>query len=137
MTNHQANTVGDLANLVTATAADRETVATLTDTIAQLLLELASAQAKLILSLLDNQRLLKRFSEKGGSWNTSGGVADRKTSGDGAAGPWDGPSIHYCHTHGHKCPLPSFKCPDPANGHIKNATKKDTRGVRYQDYKNK
>ena len=64
---HQADTVDALANLATATAADRATVATLTDTIAQLLLELASAQAKLILSLLDNQRLLKKLSEKGGS----------------------------------------------------------------------
>ena len=61
--NHQAETVDALANLVTATAADRATVATLTDTISQLSSELASAQAKLISSLLDNQRLLKRLSD--------------------------------------------------------------------------
>ena len=95
-TTHQADTVDSLTNLATTTAADRSTVATLTDTIAQLLSELASAQAKLISSLLDNQRLLKRLSEKGGSWNTSGGVTDQNTSGGGAARPWDGPSIHYC-----------------------------------------
>ena len=83
-------------------------MASLTDTIAQLSSELATAQAKLISSLLDNQRLLKRLSDKGGSWNTSGGVTDRKTYGGGVAGPWDGPSIHYCHTHGHKFPHPSF-----------------------------
>ena len=83
------------ANLVTVTAADTATVATLIDTIAQLLSELASAQAKLISSLLDNQRLFKeKLSEREGIWNTSGGVADRKTSGGGVAGPWDGPSIH-------------------------------------------
>ena len=70
--NHQAETIDALANLATATAADRATVDTLTDTIAQLSLELASAQAKLISSLLDNQRLLKRLSDKEGSWNTSG-----------------------------------------------------------------
>ena len=137
MTNHQADTVDALANLATATAADRATVVTLTDTIAQLSSELASAQAKLISSLSDNQRLLKRLSEKGGRRNTSGGVADGKTSGGGAAGPWDGPSIHYCHTHGHKFTHPSFKCPDPATGHIKNATKKDTRGGRDQEHKKK
>ena len=124
--NHQAETVDALANLVTATAADRSTVATLTDTIAQLSSELASAQAKLISSLLDNQRLLKRLSDRGVSGNTSGG---------GAAGPWDGPSIHYCHTHGHKCPHPSFKCPEPTTGQIKNATKKDTRGGTEKEYK--
>ena len=55
--NHQAETVDALANLATATAADRATAATLTDTIAQLSLELASAQAKLISSLIDNQRM--------------------------------------------------------------------------------
>ena len=36
LTNHQAETVDALANLVTATAADKATVATLADTIAQL-----------------------------------------------------------------------------------------------------
>ena len=126
-----------LANLATATAVDRATVATLIDTIAQLSSELASAQAKLISSLLDNQSLLKILSERGGIWNTSGGVEDRKTSGGGVTGPWDGQSIHYCHTQGHNCSHPSFKCPDPTTGHIKNATKKDIRGGRDQDYKKK
>ena len=135
--NHQAETVDALANLATATASDRATVATLTDTIAQPLSELASAQAKLISSLLDNQRILKRLSDKGGSWNTSGSGTDGKTYGGGAAGPWDGPSIHYCHTHGHKCPHPSFKCPETNTGHIKNATKKDTKGVSDKEYKKK
>ena len=104
--NHQAENVDALANLATVTAADKAMVATLTDTIAQLSSELASAQAKLISSLLDNQRLIKRLSNKGGSWNTSGGVTYGKTSGGGASGPWDGPIIHYCHTHGKKCPHP-------------------------------
>ena len=99
--------------------------------------ELVSAQAKLISSLLDNQRLLKRLSEKGGSWNTSGGVTDRMISGGGTAGSWDGPSMHYCHTHGHKCPHPIFKCPEPRTGHIKNATNKDTRGGSDKEYKKK
>ena len=113
------------------------TVAIFTDTISQLSLELASSQAKLILSMLENQRLLKRLSDKGGSWNTSGGVTDGNTSGGGEAGPWDGPSIHYCHSHGHKCPHPSFKCPEPGTGHIKNATKKGTRGGSDKEYKKK
>ena len=64
-------------------------------------------------------------------------MADGKTSGGGAAGPWYGPSIHYCHTNGHKCPQPSFKFPEPATEHIKNATKKDIRGGRDQEYKKK
>ena len=132
---HQSDTVEALANLETATAADRATVATLTDTIAQISSELASAQAKLISSLLDNQKLIKLLSERGGNWNTSGGGSDGKTSGGGATRPWDGPSIHYCHTYGYKCPHPSFKCPKPTAGHIKNATKKDIIEVLDQDYK--
>ena len=135
--NRQAKTVDALANLETAAAADRATVAILTDTIAQLSSELASAQDKLISSLLENQRLLKRLSDKGGSWNTSGGGTDRKTSRGGAAGPWDGPSIHYCHIHRHKCPHPSFKFPEPNTGHIKNETKKDTRGGSGKEYRKK
>ena len=134
---HKSNTVEALANLATATSADQVTVATLTDTIAHLSSELASSQAKLILSLLDNQKLLKIISERGGNRNTSRVGADRKISGGGATGPWYGPSIHYCHNHVHKCPPPSFKCPKPATGHIKNDTKKDIRGGKEQDYKNK
>ena len=134
---HQSDTVEALANLATATASDRATVTTLTDTIAQISLELASAQVKLILSVLDNQKLLKRLSKKGGNWNTSGGGAYRKIYGGGTIIPWDGLSIHYCHTHGYKCPHPSFKCPEPTTGIIKNATKKDIREGKDQDYKNK
>ena len=64
-------------------------------------------------------------------------MADRNTSGGDAAEPWDGPSIHYCHTHGHNCPHISFKCPEPGTGNIKKVMKKDTRGGRYQEYKKK
>ena len=98
--NHQSETVDALANIATATTADRATVATLTDTTAQLLSELASAQAKLISLLLDNQRLLKRLSNKGGSWNTSRGV----TVVDARTIPWSGSTtpgiLSVCHTPG-------------------------------------
>ena len=126
-----------IANLATATAADRATVATLTDTIAQLSSELASAQAKLISSLLDNQKLLNRLSNKRGSRNTSGGVEASTSRGGEKLGPWDGACIHYCHTCRYKCPHPSFNCPCPGSGHIKNATKKDIRGGKNDDYKKK
>ena len=55
---HQSDTLEALDNLATATAEDQATVAPLTDTIAQLSLELASSQAKLISSLLDNHKLI-------------------------------------------------------------------------------
>ena len=38
---------------------------------------------------------------------------------------------------GHLCPHPSFKCPEPNTGHIKNDTKKDTRGGSNKEYKKK
>ena len=122
------NLSDSLANLATATSADRATVATLTDTVAKLSAELASAQSKLISALMENQRLLKLVG--GRSSRTPGGVKTPTSGGD----PYKGPLIHYCFKHGHKCPHPSFKCPDPDANHIKNATKKDTRGGCQTDY---
>ena len=122
------NLSDSLANLATATSADRATVATLTDTVAKLSAELASAQTKLITALMENQRLLKLVG--GRSSRTPGGGGTPTSGGD----PWTGPLLHYCYTHGHKCPHPSFKCPSPNATHIKNATKKDTRGGCDQDY---
>ena len=117
-----------LANLATATSADRATVATLTDTVAKLSAELASAQTKLISALMENQRLIKLVGGRSG--RTPGGGAPPTSGGD----PCMGPHIPYCFKHGHKCPHPSFKCPDPSANHIKNATKKDTRGGCETDY---
>ena len=131
----QAKTVDALASLATATAANRATVATLTNTIARLSSELAAAQAKLISSLLDKQKLLKKLSERNGGRNTSRGGTDNATSGGAGNGPWDGPCIHYCHTSGFKCPHSSFHCPCPGPNHIKNATKKDTIQGTTKEYK--
>ena len=108
-------------------------MSTLTNTVAKLSAELATAQAKLISVLLENQKLLKLVSGRGS--RTSGG--ESKTSGGESQGPWSGPAIHYCHTHGFKCPHPGFKCPEPASEHIKNATKKDTMGGVTTIYKEK
>ena len=123
-----------LANLATATAADQATVATLTDTISQLSSKLEADQAKLISSLLDSHNLLLRLSESGGynikyqqERQYSGGAGRGAASG-GAQDPWSGPAIHYCWTHGAKCPHPSFKCPSLAANHIKNATKNNKLG---------
>ena len=128
LTSFSGNLSDSLANLATATSADRATVATLTDTVAKLSAELASAQTKLISALMENQRLLKLVG--GRNSRTSGGGGAQTSGGD----PWTGPPIHYCFKHGFKCPHPSFKCPDPDAYHIKNATKKDTRGGCQDDY---
>ena len=60
---HQSDTLEALSNLEMSTPENRATVSTLTDTIVQLSLELASDHVKLISSLLDNQKLLKRLLE--------------------------------------------------------------------------
>ena len=75
---------------------------------------------------------------KGGSGNTFGGSSgggSNINAGTSGGGPWDGPLIHYCHTHGYKCPHPSFKCPTPLAHHIRNETKRDIMGGVGTDYK--
>ena len=61
---HQSDTKEALDNLATVTSADQATVATLTETLAHISLELASFQAKLISSLLENHELIKRLLER-------------------------------------------------------------------------
>ena len=87
----QAETMNALANLATATASDRVTVATLTDTIARLFYKLASTQAKLISSLMDNKKLLKRLADLNGGRSTSGDGTANTTWGGAGNEPWDGP----------------------------------------------
>ena len=136
-TNHQADTINNLNNLSTATAADTSTVSTLTDTIAQNFVRTCIGPSKINLVPIEQPAPLENiFREKWDLEHFWGGVADGNKSGGGVARQWDSPSIQNCHTHGHKCPQSSFMFPDPATGHRENATKKDTRGGRDQDYKN-
>ena len=132
-----------LANLATATSADRAAVASLTDKIAKLTSELAATQAKLVTALMENAELIKRLSNKGrggggggnggrGNSGTSGGGGGTSGGGGGGSGGGDGTPIstdpiHYCWTCGYWSRHPSHLCPNPANGHRKNATKRDTK----------
>ena len=129
-----------LANLATATSTDRATVATLSDTVAKLSAELADTQAKLVTALLENSTLIKRLNGKGRGGGTSGGGGGTSGGGGGggtgtAGGGGTGGTarteistdpIHYCWTCGYKSRHPSFLCPNPAQGHKRNATKRDT-----------
>jgi hypothetical protein len=99
-------TIGALANLTTATAADRGVVATLTE-----------ANARLIKQLKDNSNELRelkalikkeRFEKRGqSSFNPS--------------------SINYCWTHGYKVANThtSLSCNFPKQGHKREATRAD------------
>ena len=126
-----------LANLATATSADRATVATLSDTVATLSAQLADAQAKLVSSLLDNQKLLKQLSNRGQRTSGGAGGANKGDAKKGDYDPWTGPKIHYCFKHGFQCPHPSFRCPDQNPNHVKNATKANTMGGNQETYKAK
>lgn len=132
LANHMATSEGDtdntlfnseaveaLANLATATASDRATVATLTATVANLAAELAETQAKLVKALMENSKLIKQLGTKGANTLTSEG---------GGYDPSDAKPVHYCWTHGFKCLHPSHKCPAPKEGHVKRATRARTFG---------
>ena len=97
----QESTIEAIANLATATAADRTAVATLTDTNASLTKSLAKANEKLISALTQVSTLTKQLSDSRG--NTP---SERK---------------HYCWTCGYRSEHSSWNCPTPATGHQKRA----------------
>ena len=119
-TYHQ-HTVDAIANLATATAIDRETVATLatanaalTTTNATLSAELARANAELtaalkkIASMAQTIQTLKQKGKEPATYSTE--------------------HKHYCWTCGHNSPHPSHKCDNKKEGHKDRATKYNTLG---------
>ncbi len=106
----QNDTVDAIANLATATAADRTSVAALTATVSKLTLELSTANAKLLaLTALHNQ--------------PAGAAApyirrDRPRT----AGP------HYCHTHGSQVWHTSSRCRWKSDTHKNDATEANKMG---------
>ena len=101
----QFETVDALANLATATAADRTSVAALTATISQLTLELSAANAKII-----------QMAEQHTNQNAPGHRRTRR------AGP------HYCHTHGSQVWHSSAKCNTKGPEHKDTATEANKLG---------
>ena len=102
-------TIAAIANLATATAADRATTAQLTATNAQLTTELKRTQDKLVEALERLERFSKQITKqplKQRDTNTVTRPLDR----------------HYCWTHGYLCEHTSGRCPDPKQGHCKFAT---------------
>ena len=115
----EQRTIDAIANLATATASDRATVASLTSTISELTAELKKNQAKLIEALEKNAKL------------AAGCIPCDKDKDKENKNPLKGkrpPNRHYCHTHGFLCLHHSGKCPDPAPGHVSTARARDTKG---------
>ena len=111
----EQRTIDAIANLATATASDRATVANLTATISELTAELKKTQAKLIAALEKNAHLAAGCTSCDKE-NVNPGKSKRP------------PNRHYCWTHGFLCLHHSGKCPDPKPGHVSTAKARDTKG---------
>jgi hypothetical protein len=110
------STVDAIANLATATAADRTAVANLTATNAAMTLSLAKTTDKLIAALTHVGTLTKQ-------------LADLRLT--AAPAPRIDAPIerkHYCWTCGYRCAHSSWNCTTPAAGHKKRAKAADTLG---------
>jgi hypothetical protein len=114
---YHEDTIDAIANLATATAADRTAVADLTGTNALLSKELARTNTLLITALTQISTLTKQLADcRSPNNNTASGHTpsfDRK---------------HYCWTCGHRSLHASSKCTVPAAGHQKGAKAGDTMG---------
>ena len=118
------DTVEAIANLAVATRADRDALASLTATVAALQADNRAkdaAIASLRAELRDARRNSRRSAPRNAA-NASPAANDNRRTAD------SGNRVHYCWTHGFKCDHPGFRCPDPAPGHCKRATKYDTMG---------
>ena len=118
--NETANTIACLA---TATASDRNTVATLASTKAKVTSELSAVNSKLVVALHDITCLTNVVSKLQLTKAGKDGQPGRGTAIKMAVGP-----IHYCWTHGYSCLHPSHLCPSPTSNHKKGAKASDTKG---------
>mgnify|MGYP002806862359 FL=1 len=111
-TDLQLETAEAIANLATATAADRTSVASLTATISKLTAELSEANAKLY-------RLAERNGQRNNSNSNSSNHTDSRPR---TAGP------HYCHTHGSQVWHKGPQCRTKGRNHKNEATEENKMG---------
>ena len=135
--------VDTIANLATATAIDRATIAQLTATVTRITTEIATVNAKLVIAL--QEKRARRGGRRGCNRTSRGlgsGTGERAGTGIGAGAlvrtgagaptmddeKYLDPPIHYCWTCGPGCRHTSTKCPAPATGHLYTATKRNMQG---------
>ena len=119
-----------IANLATATASNRAAIANLTAMVERLTAELATVNANLV-TALQPQRASRggrggrgRGRRRGAGTTTyTGAVSATRTNNQDLE-----PPTHYCWTCVPGCRHTSSKCPAPATGHVKTATKRDIQG---------
>jgi hypothetical protein len=117
-TDLQLETAEAIANLATATAADRTSVASLTATISKLTAELSEANTKLY-------RLAERNGQRNNSNSNSSNHTDSRPC---TAGP------HYCHTHGSQVWYKGPQCRSKGRNHKDEATEENKMGGSTQTF---
>ena len=116
---HDQRTIDAIANLATATASDRATVASLTATIEKLTSDLNDVQVKLVIALETNASLARALGD---------GKENQRGRGRAPKEDRRSPNRHYCWTHGYLCTHHSGECPSPATGHQNKAKSRDNKG---------
>ena len=106
------STIDAIANLATATTADRTAVANLTDTNASLTKSLAKSTEKLVAALTQVSNLTKQLADL------------RSNNAPRGEPPFE--RKHYCWTCGYRSAHSSWNCTTPAVGHQKRAKVADT-----------
>ena len=115
--------VESITNLATATASDHASVAALTATNSTLTADCTATHAQLLIVLQDLTKLQVTVTDL----HKQLGAAGIKSSG----------SYHnrYCWKCGNRCDHNSRKCPTPATGHQKDATRHDKKGGTHKNFK--
>ena len=124
-----------IANLATATSADRATFANLTATVASLTADLRSTQEQLVKALLENTKLLQKSNNSRAGYQrpqSSHPVRNTPPARPAPAVALDetGRPVnrHYCWTHGYRSDHTSGRCPNRSAGHQAFAKRADTLG---------
>ena len=117
---HQ-DTIDAIANLATATAADRTAMANLTTTNLALLSENTSITTKLVSALNRINTLTQQLADARNG-------TTRHTPATSSSSTHTSTKKHYCHSCGFKSEHSSWYCQEPKEGHQKRAKASDTMG---------
>ena len=113
---YHKETVDAISNLASATTHDRESVATLTATVATLTTKLSANNAKLIKALVETTKLTATVGKL------------RRTTPKPCGGSASNPNRQYCWSCGYVSAHSSWECPNPKDSHGKYAKAADTNG---------
>ena len=122
----QQDTIDAIANLATATASDRATVATLSKTVDTLTNELATSTQELVSALKKVTALtnsVEYWKAKSNTGRSGGGDRNNRLL------------THYCWTCGCKCNHNSRDCTLKADGHKSNATAENKQGGKTTNFR--